>query len=250
MRFKRKHITLIACLVLAVLLASLVSILIVRRKMQKPSSLLSVALDDKSLLINSHFGETVHSFITEDSPTLGNNTLGVQIVVFSDYNCSHCQEFDEQALRLVRDFDNKIELVFKFFPLDSDCNPYIDVSRDSTSCEAAAAAYLAYEQGRFWEYHALLFANFMSYEREELLTYAEEANINDLKSFENLLGDEILMRRLRIDVLEGVAAGVSHTPSIFLNGRFGQSLRGPWDSYYLLLRDTIQELLPKAENKN
>ena len=194
-------------------------------------------------LINLHFGEKVHEITTEDSPSLGSNELGFQIIVFSDYNCTHCKDTDDQLQRLVAYFDGKIELVFKFFPLDNDCNPFIENSAPSTSCEAAAAACEAYEQGMFWEYHNKLFENYQEYSRARLVEYAEDVGIPDLEEFQKRMDDEFVERRLYLDILKGVVAEVRYTPTVLLNGRRIKSFRKSGDSRYELLKDTIEELI-------
>jgi protein-disulfide isomerase len=113
----------------------------------------------------------------------------------------------------------------------------------STSCEAAAAAYLAYEQGLFWEYHNRLFESDQEYSRPRLIEYAEEVGIPDIDEFTDHLDDEYVTRRLYFDVLEGAVADVSYTPTVLLNGRRLESYRREDDSWFELIRDTIEELI-------
>ena len=200
------------------------------------------AVADAEALINLHFNAEEREFNIEDSPSLGRDDLGIQVVVLGDYNCVHCRNLDSQLQLLVDDFDRRIELVYKFFPLDGDCNPFIDSARSSTSCEAATAAYLAYEQDVFWEYHNELFEHYQKYSRTHLIEYAKNVGVPDRARFENRLDDDFVKRRLYLDILEGVVAGVTSTPAVFLNGRRLETFRGPNDSQYELLLDTIAEL--------
>ena len=201
-----------------------------------------------SALINMYFSDTVHEFTTDDSPSLGSNELGFQIIVFSDYNCTHCKGVDEQLQRLVDDFNGRIELVFKFFPFDGDCNPFIENSQPSTSCEAAAAAFVAFEQGVFWEYHSTLFDNYRKYSRARLVQYAQDIGM-DLELFKTRIDDDFVKRRLYLDILEGVVAGISYTPTVLLNGSRIESFRKEGDSRYELLKDTIQELIEQRASQ-
>ena len=199
-----------------------------------------------AVLFETYFSKEVYTFDSEDSPKLGSNRMGVRIVVFSDYNCSYCRSLDKKMRSLVQEFDGNIELVYKFFPLDGQCNPFFPRDVDTTSCEAAAAAYSAYTQGKFWEYSSTLFENFGNYSQSRLLEYAEEVGISDMNSFRQHLNDPEVMRRLGKDAVQGLAVGVNSTPTIFINGRKLETQKFlPGDSRYGIVRATIKKLVRK-----
>ncbi len=207
---------------------------------------LKSASQGAAALFETYFSQEVYTFDSEDSPRLGSNRMGVRIVVFSDYNCSYCRSLDQRMQSLVHEFDGKIELVYKFFPLDGECNPFFPKNADTTSCEAAAAAYSAYTQGKFWEYSSTLFENFGNYSRSRLLEYAEEVGISDMDSFRQHLDDPEVMRRLGKDAVEGLAAGVDSTPTIFINGRKLETQKFlPGDTRYGIVKATIKNLVRK-----
>lgn len=185
------------------------------------------------------------SFDTGDSPAVGPPDAPVQVVVFGDYNCSHCRDFDPEALRLAEDFAGDVRVVFKFFPLDATCNRYMQ--RQSSSCAAAAAAYAAHRQDRFLDYHLLLFEHFQNHAPQRLLANAEEAGIADPDAFVAAIQSDATRRYLERDIDEGVRGGVQGTPTIFVNGRrLVTSRLPPGATRYQVLVQEIRVLLRAA----
>ena len=73
--------------------------------------------------------------------TADDDRLHVRTVVFSDFACGHCRQFAEAVEQQFNPlFDNHLEIVFKHFPLGSDCNPRIRTDDNPHSCRAARAA--------------------------------------------------------------------------------------------------------------
>ncbi len=66
-----------------------------------------------------------------------------------------------------------------------------------------------------------------------------------MELFESRLDDADLEDRLGDDIREGLAAGVSYTPTVYLNGHRIKTFRRRGDSRYELLKDTIEELIAK-----
>lgn len=192
-----------------------------------------------------YLSRTSQQFTVADSPGVGPADAPVQVVVFGDYNCSHCRDFDPEALRLAEEFAGDVRVVFKFFPLDATCNPY--VGRESSSCVAAAAAYAAHRHDRFLDFHLLLFEHFQSYVPARLLANAEEAGITDIEAFLATLQSEDTARHIRTDIDEAVRAGVQGTPTVFVNGRRLETSRlPPGTTRYQALVQEIRTMLRAA----
>ena len=194
-----------------------------------------------------YLSRTTQQFALADSPGVGPVDAPVQVVVFGDYNCSHCRSFDPEALQLAEDFPDDVRVVFKFFPLDATCNPYMGREQVSTSCVAAAAAYAAHLQDRFLDFHLLLYEHFQNHAPARVLANAEEAGITDIEAFLTDLQSEDTARHIRRDVDEAVQAGVQGTPTVFVNGRRLETSRLPPGTtrYSALVRD-IRALLRAA----
>jgi protein-disulfide isomerase len=86
-------------------------------------------------------------------PVTGNKNAKVTVVEFSDFQCPFCEQFFKNTYpQLKKEYiDNgKIAFYYRHFPLTS-IHPYAK--------SAAIAAECANDQGKFWEYHDLLFQN-------------------------------------------------------------------------------------------
>jgi protein-disulfide isomerase len=79
------------------------------------------------------------------------------------------------------------------------------------------AARCAAEHGRYWEYHDLLFAAQPAFQRSDLILYARRLGL-PLENFAASIGGGRYRAAVRKDVEEGRAAGVTGTPSFFVNG--------------------------------
>ena len=197
--------------------------------------------------VSPYLSRNAFSFDITDSPGVGPADAPVQIVVFGDYNCSHCRHFDPEALQLADDFPGDVRVVFKFFPLDATCNRYMGPQQRSSSCLAAAAAYAAHQHDHFLDYHLLLFEHFQNHAPHRLLANAEEAGIEDQEAFLAAIQSEETLRVIQRDIDEGARGGVQGTPTIFVNGRRLESGRMPEGATrYQVLVHEIRTLLRAA----
>ncbi|MBD2139189.1 thioredoxin domain-containing protein [Anabaena sp. FACHB-1237] len=88
--------------------------------------------------------------IIAKSPTIGANNSKIVLIEFSDFECPYCAEAHNTLQDLLKTYPNKFTLVYKHFPL---------FQIHEQALPAAQAAWAAYKQGKFWEYHNALFAN-------------------------------------------------------------------------------------------
>lgn len=85
---------------------------------------------------------------TGNSPTKGPSSAKITIVEFSDFECPFCGRAEPTTKQILSTYPNDVKLVFKNYPLGFHANAQ----------KAAEAAACAADQGKFWEYHDLLFA--------------------------------------------------------------------------------------------
>ena len=103
-------------------------------------------------------------------------------------------------------------MIFKNYPL-----AYHAFSR-----KAALAAAAAQIQGRFWEYHDLIFENHQHLDDQKFLEIARQLNL-DMKKFEKDMNDPATSLRVDKDVQLGRSVGVRGTPTIFINGSISKA---------------------------
>lgn len=83
------------------------------------------------------------------NPPRGATSGSVVIVEFSDYQCPYCGAVEPTIEKVLQNYP-QVTLYYRNFPL-TQLHP--------NAQKAAEAAQCAGEQGKFWEYHDLLFAN-------------------------------------------------------------------------------------------
>jgi protein-disulfide isomerase/uncharacterized membrane protein len=152
-----------------------------------------------------------------DPHAKGSSEAPITIVEFSDFQCPACGQAFLDLHDLVRRRQD-VRLVFRHFPLDDRCNADVPHGVHPTACLAACAAECAGRQGKFWEYHDLLFQNQATLERESLFAFARETHL-DIAPFRTCLDDPATMDLVRADARVASGLGVKSTPTIFINGR-------------------------------
>lgn len=100
------------------------------------------------------------------------------------------------------------KIVFKHFPL----------AFHKYAQPAALAAIAAQKQGKFWEFHDLLFENVNAISYVKITDIAQQLRL-DMAKFANDMKDPATGQRLTSDMKNGQKAGVTGTPTIFINGR-------------------------------
>jgi len=140
-------------------------------------------------------------------PSVGPEKGQVTIVEFSDFECPYCRQGSKTIAEIVKAYPTQVKLHFRHFPLEF----------HSKAPKAAQAALCADEQGKFWEYHDILFDNQGKLEVEDLKEHAKTLSLDELK-FAECLDSGKHAETVQKDMEAGKAAGVSGTPAFFING--------------------------------
>jgi len=124
------------------------------------------------------------------------------------------------APQMIEEYVNtgKVRYVFRYFPFLGDESYY-----------ASEAAECAGDQGKFWEYHDLLFTLWKgegvgTFQPDKLKSYAGEMGL-DTQAFVACLDSRRHEALVLADKRDGALAGVKYTPSLFLNGELMPSPR-------------------------
>jgi protein-disulfide isomerase len=145
---------------------------------------------------------------TDDQPSLGSQSAPVTIVEFTDYQCPTCAATQPVIERIVREYNGKVRLVVRDFPLEQHANAF----------KAAEAAEAAREQGKYWEYVALLWRNQSNLGAAALKEYATQVAL-DRRKFDLALDSGKFSEKVQRDIRDGLKLGISGTPTFFVNGR-------------------------------
>jgi protein-disulfide isomerase len=150
--------------------------------------------------------------------TKGQADALVTLTEFSDFECGHCANAYRSLKQILPRYQKDVQVRFHHFPLDPACNPAVKHALHQYACLAAMAAECAGAQGRFWEYHDLLFEHQSSLDRDSLVEYAQRAGL-DRAAFLACLDSDAPRQAIARDVADGMRLGIESTPTFFLNGR-------------------------------
>ena len=158
--------------------------------------------------------DVVQQIKTDGSPRLGRADAPVEIVVFDDFQCPYCAKLAPHLKEAVKQAGGQASLVFKHFPLQM----------HKLAKTAAEASIAAQQQGKFWEYHDLVFENYNRLTDEKLVDFAKQLKL-DMAKFELDRKSPLVVNRVVLEQQEGVKAGVRGTPAVYINGRQFQGER-------------------------
>jgi protein-disulfide isomerase len=155
-----------------------------------------------------------------NATSLGDTNAPVLVEVWSDFQCPACRIFAEQVEPLVVENyvkPGKALYVYRQYPFLDDSS----VIKESD--QAANASMCAADQGRFWDYHDILFTNWNgenagSFADKRLVAFAQALGL-DMTKFNTCFKADVFKAQINKDLQDGNNAGVSGTPSVFVNGQ-------------------------------
>ncbi len=146
------------------------------------------------------------------SPVDGPADAWVTIVEFSDFECPFCARVQPTLASVLPEFGADVRLVFKNFPL----------SMHAHARPAAVAAECAHRQGRFWEFHDLVFSGqsalFGAADFEGALAgVAAQAGL-DVAAWQACRVDPTAEAAVIADMALCARWGIGSTPTFVVNG--------------------------------
>jgi len=165
---------------------------------------------------------------------LGAESAPIVITEYADYQCGFCQQFDMvQFPDIVRQLieTGKVRWRYRDFPLNM--HPFAWMAAHSAAC--------ADDQGRYWEQHAAIYQGTGQWSRESepsgtFREYAKTVGL-DVKAYDACMMSAKFAGRIKAGYDEGVSAGVSGTPTFFINGRLYSG--GPTSDAFKRIIDSL-----------
>lgn len=149
--------------------------------------------------------------------SIGRDDAPVVIYEFADFQCPGCGQFASMVTPLVRERlvqPGKVRLVYYEFPL---------ISIHQNAFLAARAGRCANEQGKFWEFHDIIYGQQPNWSTEQdptdlFVKYAQQAGI-DTDKFEQCLRSDRYAREVTESMHFGESLGINGTPTLIVNGQ-------------------------------
>lgn len=157
----------------------------------------------------------------EQSGNIADHVFGkkdskVVFIEYGDFQCPGCGAAFPKVKEVTEKYKDQLTFIFRNFPLSS-LHP--------NARAAAAAAEAAGLQGKYWEMHDALYSNQSTWESlasdkrtEFFAEYASNLGLNAEKFKTDLTSPEV-NQKINFDQALGKKAGVSATPTFFLNGK-------------------------------
>jgi protein-disulfide isomerase len=199
---------------------------------------------ESALVARLRNAATVQTFITpppapaykiavDDQPMKGNPEASVTVVEFTDYQCPNCAAAHPVVERLVAEYGDRARFVVRDFPL---------TTLHADAQKAAEAAEAAREQGKYWDFTAILFRNQSQLKPAQLKQYAQVLGL-DAAKFGAALDSGRLADKILRDVNDGKSVGVTGTPTFFVNGKRVNAVTS--DTLYDTLKAALEDALKK-----
>ncbi len=221
--------------------AAIVALVLGTLTLQQPLTSVQTAIDDSS---TSHNPLSLRSLsgtnATGGSPVLGSLDAPVTVVDFSDFQCPRCErhvESTEPEIKSEYIDRGHVAYVFKHFPW-----------RGEDSFSAALSSECANEQGKFWEYHEILFQNQQGVDsgwasNEKLKEFASEIGL-DREQFDSCLDSEKYRSNIDRDLALAEELDLDTTPSFLIlnsDGTEMEMLEGahPFPSFEALIDEKL-----------
>lgn len=177
--------------------------------------------------------------VTSTDFKLGKTNAPITIVEYSDTECPFCKRFHQTMQLIMKEYDGKVSLVYRHFPLDS---LHKKARNEALALECAAA------QGGndiFWKYldQIMLKTNSNdSLDQALLPQFAEELGLNKV-TFEKCMTDGTLAQNVVDDANGGNTVGVNGTPMSVVVGPDGKMYRLEGARAYSVVAGVIEALL-------
>ena len=154
------------------------------------------------------------TFMANGSPILGDPNAPITLIEFGDYQCHFCNvHFHNTEHRLLEKFikTGKVKMIFKDFTI---------IGPDSVN--AAHGTHCANDQGKFWEYHDILYNNWTGENNgwaasDNLLRFAQEIEL-DIDQWSDCMIDEKYSQIISYSSKDARELGITGTPAFFVIG--------------------------------
>jgi protein-disulfide isomerase len=164
---------------------------------------------------------TPYARLQANGLAMGNPDALVRVDVWEDFQCPMCVQYTQNVERKLVDTyiaEGKVYYVFHQYP-------FIDRKvGGKESAQSANASMCANEQGRFWDYHDMLYANWKgegegAFTDKRLITFAEMLGL-DMGAFNSCFNANRYKDQIEKDYQAGITIGVSGTPSVYVNNKY------------------------------
>ena len=193
-----------ALIILEILLVVFVGVLVLRWV------LLNKAIKNNEDYLSGTFNSSAKQTLTSPTvltsdPFQGSNKAEIIIVTYEDFTCAYCSQMSLNLKELANKYPDKVKVVWKDFV----------GNLEQTGLRSAIAARCAQAQGKFWEFHDILFANQNALSDTFYKQIASDLGLEQTR-FNSCFENQETLPLIQNSFSEGLALGVDATPYVFL----------------------------------
>ena len=153
---------------------------------------------------------------------LGKEDAKYVIHSYTDYLCPMCGGYDIMIHKLVKEMKD-VKVIHHNYPLDTECNKYLQQEFHHGSCMMARFAVAAENQGKLWDMNNMLFRKKPETEKE-ILEIAKDLGL-DLNKLEEDANSLATMHKIQKDIDEAHSLGIAGTPCTVINGKIYMGMK-------------------------
>lgn len=168
-----------------------------------------------------------HRVDAANRPFLGSKDAKVTVVEFSDFLCPYCAKAAKYLKLAGSGNSDKARFVFRHYPLDKSCNQRLNSNIHPGACLLAEGAVCAHEQDKFWDFHDIAFEAGKEISSAVVTDIAVRSGLN-IEAFTGCMVSGRARRVVAEDIAAADNAGVTGTPTLFINGRRLRGVPKPW----------------------
>jgi len=176
---------------------------------------------------------------------MGDPNAPVVIEAYEDFQCPACRTYTTDIEpRIVETYiaSNKAYYIFRHLPfLDNNV-----VTKESD--QSANASMCAGDQGRFWDYHDMLFANWNgenqnAYSNKRLVAFADALEL-DMNAFNQCFEENRFAAEIKADEDAAKSFQINGTPTVLVNGK--TVAPGAFPTFELISQEVEAALSPSS----
>lgn len=202
--------------------------------------IVSYFVSQSSETVNLDMGKTNGTVSTAmGSPILGNPSAPITIIEFGDYQCPNCYRWYHTV---------KPDIYENFIKTGKANLVFVDLALlGKDSPKAAEATYCAEDQGKYWEYHDLLYQLQHGIDdgwasSEKLKEYASGLGL-DMDLFSSSLDSGKFEKRIQYNIEEAIKQGATGTPTFIIVGPDGTQEKISGAQPYSVFKSVIESMI-------
>ncbi|MBE7412002.1 MAG: thioredoxin domain-containing protein [Leptospiraceae bacterium] len=159
---------------------------------------------------------------TKSYPFAGDKNAPITIVKYADFNCGHCMHTSHILKMILAEYTGIVKVVYKNFPLDGNCNRFVQrLMPDASSCVAASASICADRQGKFMPVYSGIYSDTEKGVMHTISSVTQIASSSGLNmgQFQKCMGSNDTREQILKEVEEAGKLKIESTPSLFVNNK-------------------------------